>query len=440
MSKIWLQRIRGGLVVANLPLVTFGLLLTGFTSFIFNHTASAQPSYPPPTGVYCSCGPTTGVGNGSVDPLIAAKSFVNGILVRVGWERIESSDGSCNWTLIDGQIAAANKFGKKISLGIGCGIAIPQWVFDAGAKRLVATVPIRDTIAVPWDKVFLEKWTRFISALGARYKNDTTINLVYMTNSTGNGFEMQLPFVTVPALADAGYTDAMMIASWKSVMDAFRAAFPNHYLTNDFHPVNGSNAVADSVYAYAVSSIGSRYGANAWWWTQKNALSVYPSQYDILLQSAKNNVFTGVQFAYNGSLDSAKFGPGGMPEALRLAIDSRVCYWEIWNQDILNPKFDSLLSHAACSGATGFVNDTDPRSGFQIYPNPCNGMFVAVLHDLHEGLLLVHNTLGSEVFRKQYSREESVTIDLSHCDPGLYLLSVIAGDRRLLNSKLIITR
>lgn len=202
-------------------------------------------------------------------------------------------------------------------------------------------MPISDTIAVPWDNTFLTKWTDFIAALGARYKNDTTIQLVYITNSTANGFEMQLPFVSNPTLTAAGYTDTKMIQSWKTVIDAYNTAFPNHYLSNDFHPVNSSNAVADSVYAYAQLKMGPRYGANAWWWTQKNT-TVYPSQYSILTNSANNNSFTGVQFAYSGTTDSAQFGMGGMPAAMQLAVTSKICYWELWNQDILNSKFDSL--------------------------------------------------------------------------------------------------
>lgn len=140
---------------------------------------SAQPGFPPPSGVYCSCGPTTGSGSGSVDPAVAAKSFVKGILVRVAWDLLEPTDNTYNWALIDSQVSAANKYHKKIALGIGCGISIPQWVFSAGAQYLVSSVPYADTIALPWDNIFLGRWTEFISALGARYKNDTTIQLVY---------------------------------------------------------------------------------------------------------------------------------------------------------------------------------------------------------------------------------------------------------------------
>ena len=403
----------------------------------------AQPSFPPPSGVYCSCGPTTGIGAGSVDPAVAAKPFVKGILVRVGWNYLETSDNTYNWALIDSQLSAARSYSKKVSLGIGCGIQIPQWVFTVGAQRLVTTVPIADTIAVPWDSVFLHKWTEFITALGNRYKNDTTIQLVYMTNSTANGFEMQMPFVSNPTLAAVGYTSAKMTNSWKMVIDTFNAAFPNHYLSNDFHPVNNSDSVADSVYAYAIAKVGSRYGANAWWWTQHNT-AVYPAEYTILQNSAVNNDFTGIQMAYSGTSDSASFGAGGMPAALQLAIGQGVCYWELWNQDILNAAFDSLLSHASCSPATSIGNTATAVAEIKIYPNPSDGVFYIVPTSGSEnktGELKVYNTLGQMVLNEQLSfTNGAYKVYLPGCADGLYFIQVISKGAGIYMDKILVRR
>lgn len=414
-------------------------LISGTFLFITSYGLSAQ-TYPPPSGVYCSCGPTTGVGYGSVNPSIAVKPFVKGILVRVAWELVEPTDNNYNWSLIDGQITAANTYGKKISLGIGCGIMIPQWVFDAGAQRLVTPAPIVDTIAVPWDAIFLNKWTEFISALGARYQNDTTINLVYITTSSQNGFEMQLPPATTPTLTAVGYTDAKMISSWKTIMNSFNSAFPNHYLTNDFHPVNGSDVVADSVYEYAVSAIGSRYGASAWWWSQHNT-TVYPSQYVILQNSTINNNFTGIQMVKSGTLDSAKFGPGGMPAALQLAKSDGICYWEFWNSDILNPAFDSLLNNTYCTPVTGIKEENDNPNIFQTYPNPANDKLYISFFDNEKFQLKIFNNLGEEVLNCQLPNNSSpATLDISGLRQGIYFICIITDKQKFYYRKLIIAK
>ncbi len=415
-------------------------LLISLLSFTFTHFSIAQPSFPPPSGVYCSCGPTTGIGSGSVAPAVAAKPFVKGILVRVAWDLMEPADNIYNWTLIDGQISAAKSYNKKISLGIGCGIHIPQWVFNSGAQRLVSSVPFNDTIAVPWDSVFLNKWTGFITALGNHYQNDTTITLVYMTASTGNGFEMELPFVTTPTLSIAGYSDTKMIKSWKTIIDAFNSAFPNHFLTNDFHPVNGSNTVADSVYAYAVSTIGSRYGANAWWWTQNNT-TVYPSQYTIIRNSASSNNFTGIQMAYSGTTNPNSFGTGGMPAALQLAITNGICYWEVWNNDILNNAFDSLLANASCSITTNVVTEKSTENNFEIYPNPASDKLIISFSNRKTFTLKILNSIGQEVSDQIFSKNlKTETIDISKLQTGIYFVKAITDDQEVFNQKIIISR
>lgn len=392
-----------------------------FLFIAYSVSCIAQPAFPPPTGVYCSCGPTTGNGYGSVAPAIAAKPFVKGILVRVGWELLEPTDNNYNWSLLDTQINRAQQYSKKVSLGIGCGIQIPQWVFDNGAQRLISSSPFNDTIAVPWDTVYLTKWKEFITTLGSRYKNDTTIQLVYITHSTANGFEMQLPRVTTPTLAAVGYTDTKMADSWNEVVATFNTAFPNHYLTNDFHPVNNSDAVADTVYNYAVKTIGQRYGPAAWWWTQKNT-TVYPAQYNIMKTATPNNKFGFVQFANSGTSDSAKFGAGGMPAALQLAINDGICYWEIWNEDILNTKFDSLLSNATCTYVSITDNEIVMQESLYVYPNPASNIVTINLPKIENHVSIID--VNGKCILNKHTKEPKLTFDVLTLNRGIYIIRI----------------
>lgn len=415
------------------------LITTVFAVVMFG-----QPTYPPPSGVYCSCGPTTStVGAGSVDPAVASKSFVKGILVRIGWKDIEPSDNTYNWALLDNQINAANSYGKKISLAISGGPNSPSWLYSLGTQTISYTIPFPGTIPVLWNTTFLTKWTEFVRALGNKYKNDTTIRLVYISNATTNGIEMQLPFSPTPSYASISYTDQKVINSWKQVIDTFSVAFPNHYLSNDFHPVNSSNAVADSVYNYAKLKMPNRYGANAWWWTQNNT-TVYPSQYTILQNSAVTNIFTGVQMAYSATTDSASFGAGGLHTALSLAISKGICYWEVWNQDILNPNLASLLTNStSCSTITGVteaksINETD----YLIYPNPSTGkMVISFKKSIAKNFdVKIYNQLGSLVHNQTSLNDLAMPIDLSHLHTGLYFLYLSCDNQDYQCQKLILIK
>lgn len=397
----------------------FLLLLLSFYAF---NIGNAQPTYPPPSGVWCSCPPSKGMGSGSVHPAVASKSYVNGILVRVVWKDLEPSDDVYNWSLIDDQIAAAQSYDKKISLGVGGGPNSPTWLYDLGADTLSYDFPFSGTIPIPWDTVFLTQWTALIAEIGNRYQNDTTIQLVYITNTSGNGFEMQLPFNPTPTYASIGYTDQKVIDSWKYVIDTFNTYFPNHYLTNDFHPVNSSNIVADSVYAYATSEIGPRYGASGWWWTQHNT-TVYPAQYSILQNSASNNLFTGIQMAASGVTNPTTFGTGGMPEALNLAIANNVCYWEIWNQDITDGMFDDLLSQASCSTVRTAEIVKDEK-GLIVFPNPSKGVFrISSKHNKLQTIELADG-VGKVLFYQDGINAHQFQLDISNQKNGLYFLRI----------------
>lgn len=418
---------------------TFTALLVLLSCFISANFASAQPNYSPPSGVWCSCPPSTGIGTGSVVPAVAAKSYVNGILVRVVWKDIEPTDNTYNWALIDDQITAAQTYGKKISLAVGGGPNTPNWLYSLGADSMSYTLPFPGTMPVPWDGIFLSKWTEFIGELGTRYQNDTTIQLVYITNASQNGFEMQIPHNPTPSYTSLAYTDQKMIDSWKQIMDAFNAGFPNHYLSNDYHPVNSSDVVADSIYSYANQTIGDRYGANAWWWTQNNT-SVYPAQYAILQNSANSHTFSGIQMAASGTSNPSSFGLGGMPEALNLAISNNVCYWEVWNEDILNSAFDSLLQSAACSslGIGESFMKTNPV--LQVSPNPSSGIFSIALDGNPITSLEIVNVLGEIVFQKSELQSSAVAIDLSFAPEGIYYVRARDSKNKSFAQKLILLK
>jgi hypothetical protein len=417
----------------KVKIIILGILIICSTNWTF-----AQPSYPAPTGVWCSCPPTTGTGSGSVMPAVAAKSYVKGILVRVAWKDIETSDNTYNWALIDGQITSAQAYGKKISLAIGGGPNSPSWLYSLGVQSISYTVPFSGTIPIPWDTTFLTKWTEFIVELGNRYANDTTIQLVYITNSSGNGFEMQLPFSPTPSYTSIAYTDQKIIDSWEEVIGSFNSSFPNHYLTNDFHPVNSSNIVADSIYAYAILNIGSRYGANGWWWTQNNT-TVYPTQYAILQNSTTTNLFTGIQMARSGVTDSASFGAGGMPTALSLAISNQICYWEIWNNDITSGTFDTLLSNAVCSPILGVEEANDIDNYLTVFPNPSQNIFSITLKNNHIEEVEVINELGQTIFRKDNIGNNQYSFSLGNTIDGIYFLKVI-DDKKVISFRKIILK
>jgi hypothetical protein len=98
------------------------------------------------------------------------------------------------------------------------------------------------TMPVPWDPVHLAAWTHFIARLVERYRDHPAIALVHMTDASANGFEMQLPFTPEDRQGwqRIGYTTDRHSASWRSVIDAFAAAFPHTGLRTRSRSGHGS--------------------------------------------------------------------------------------------------------------------------------------------------------------------------------------------------------
>ena len=284
----------------------------------------------------------------------------------------------------------------------------------------------------------MAEWTDLITDLGERYQNDTTIQLVYMTNATSNGFEMQMPFSPSPTYEELGYTEEKVINSWRTVIDQYNAAFPNHYLTNDFHPVNTTDEIGEVVYTYATETIGERYGANAWWWTQNNT-EVYPAQYGILQHSTDNNIYSGVQFAKSGVSDSASFGPGGLPAALELAIENNICYWEVWNADIIDGGFDSLFTAAKCVVDDLKISDFSNTS-FKLYPNPTRGELTIIMNRGQIQEISIYNAIGDAIQSHIYNESNNIRIDLNELKSGIYYVQITTENGEQFTEKILLMR
>ena len=346
-------------------------------------------------------------------------------------------EGDFQWALLDSQFAAADRYGKRVTLAVLNGPACPGWLFAQGAEPfpyLFRGSP--NTLAVPWDSVFIAKWGATVAAVGARYRNQASLALVHATHSTGNGFEMQLPSTPtdVSNWQARGYSHARVIDSWARVLDAFADAFPTTSVDVDVHPVVGSDSVANGVIAEGSRRMGDRFGVFAAWWSQNNT-SVYPGSYQ-LLQTGVDSSFGAVQMVASGSSDSARFGPGGMPAALDLAASQGVRYWEVWNSDILDPDFESLLRTYNTS-ATVDVLPTRPlrELGVSMAPNPTREEVLVRLTLEHASTVAVRviDVAGREVASAvQFHGQPGplvLRIWLRDEPPGLYFVNVIRDDR-----------
>ncbi|APR66751.1 hypothetical protein CN03_07255 [Thalassolituus oleivorans] len=304
-----------------------------------------EPTYKV-TGTFCSCGPTSQT-NSSINRDTENLDYLDGVLVRISWADMNPQAGIYDWSYLDEQIGYAEQRNTKIALAILNGPYAPTWLAEEGATMFEYT--LRGNVVslpLPWDTVYLSYYQAFIEELGARYSGNEFIDLVHITNSTTNGFEMQYTFnsAQITDFETAGYTEELLINSWTTIIDAYATAFPNKPIDVEVHPVFFSDKIATDVVDHGLALYGKRFGVLAAWWSEHNAKNVYTSMFTILKNVQKES-FAGVQLVGAVSTGLNPLTEEQLAAALQLAIDNGFYYMEIWNNDLANTQLSDLITN-----------------------------------------------------------------------------------------------
>jgi Beta-galactosidase len=183
----------------------------------------------------------------SVSDSILASPQLSGIHLRDAWDLLEPAPGVFSFSWLDGQLARAKAADKQVTLGIYTGKHSPSWL----------GVPLVSGVPTPWDPRVTAANDAMIAALGQKYANDPSVVAVHMSApATDASMEMHYPSGLTKA---PGYSDAAVIQSWESSIDAYSQAFPNTALVLDLAMVpDVRGAVTNAVVDYAESTLGER--------------------------------------------------------------------------------------------------------------------------------------------------------------------------------------
>ncbi len=301
--------------------------------------------------------------------------FVDGIAVRTLWKTLEPAEGQYDWSFLDSEIQKAASTGKKISLSIAASRGAPDWVYAAGAQpyQFIDQNPNHPTFGqvltmpIPWDSVFLAKWTAFIRTLGSRYAGDPTLAYIQgATASVTNGWGLPEVDATGQSWVKYGYTPEKLLAAMTTVLDTFMSAFPStHHWgavgTIKFEPqVSGQSPtyVAEQIAAYGFQTYPDRFGV--WREDLSGCIPNPPTggQWKILWDHKGRN---GAQMLWNVQDGPTRMNPCGitpndkptvLKEALSTAMDYGMSYVEIYQIDVLDPALAPVIQFAAENLAT----------------------------------------------------------------------------------------
>lgn len=150
----------------------------------------------------------------------------DGLAYRGQWKELEPREGQYNWTQPDTALRKAKEARKLISISITAGARTPQWVFDAGAQFWTyqgggTGPPGTYTMPMPWDKLFLRTFKRFLEAFHARYGSE-------ITHTNVGGINSDTQEVLLPAEVNGGYPanlNERLEEAWRSLLDFYQSTF-----------------------------------------------------------------------------------------------------------------------------------------------------------------------------------------------------------------------
>jgi hypothetical protein len=271
---------------------------------------------------------------------------LTGVSLRAGWSDVEPEETRFVWHF-DADIEQARKAGKQVMLRVSPGARSPQWVYTAGAKPFVfqEANPHKKTqgetmqTPIPWDPVFLKKWTAFIKAMGRKYADNPTVVLIQMVGPNKHGGEMHLPKTAADKQNwdKAGYSKDKLVGAYKVVIDAYDEAFPQKPLALDVAIPVYQDGAAEEILAYAQRKLGKRFCV------QHNALAAKTSEdankVHQLVRSYDGKATVGYQLLCSATGKSqftgggTRFG-GSLREAFAIGLRGGGSYFEIYTADL----------------------------------------------------------------------------------------------------------
>ncbi|MDX2172202.1 MAG: T9SS type A sorting domain-containing protein [Bacteroidota bacterium] len=427
-------------------------LLT-ITSLFFAINALAQ--FTGHSGVYY-----LGTANIPISTTQYSNPNISGAVVRCRWNDIESTPGNFNWSFVDGEIAKAVTYNKKISLQP---LGKPDWLDSIGVQKYFYIE--KSTFSpnfgqvvsdiIPWDSIYVKRYKQFLVQMANKYANNPVVTYV---NAVGGNFSRGLPdtvIVDTVTLAKQAfwvtynYNADTLGHLMNNITDYYMSLFPTtpmwcsvDYVTYQPNASGQPRNYLASIYCnYGITNYPDRFGL-----FREDISGCNPNFSNIATTShwyimQQNPCRTGAQMLWNVQDGPARMNQCGiLPNTKSVVLDSAVKkglalgmrYLEIYGSDIADASLVTSIQQANtnliakglfCNPTTGF-NEPTIEKEFSIYPNPANDNVSIILPETlnYIGQISILNSLGMEV--KTINLTNSAQFNIAELPIGLYFVKL----------------
>lgn len=285
----------------------------------------------------------------------AARATVDGLAFRTSWRVLEPQDGIYDWTTLDAAFDTVRARGKQLTLHVGASfLGVPPWLAGLGTVTYTYTTPMGTTVTepIPWDTIFISRYTHFVATLAAHVQTRGDTGLLYAVSDGVPIAEMSIVGCQNGTLSGGiAYSRANYLNAWKTTIDAHAAAFSTTALfisapvTVICIPDNDGKAFYTEVlnHALAKTAKATVFAADL------NALgSARLAQVDASISTRAAVAF---QTIWSSTNDPQNRMQGLLMDAVCRGLGSGARYFEIYKADISSP--DAAIQDAIQRARTG---------------------------------------------------------------------------------------
>jgi hypothetical protein len=281
--------------------------------------------------------------NANLDRLLQNPN-IDGLALQEGWELLEPEQGKYRWESLDHALDLAIRYRKYLSIHLLASPRPPHWLEQEGAQFFsgVDFRQRRTRDVVPWDRVYLERYTKFLQTLASHLQQRKAESYVFGLGAVVPVAECNLVCCRGNMLGDVRYDRSAYLAACKQMLDVYASTFRQARIFIS-PPVRNLICVPEPDHNFFPEEMNyglSKYGKRMWMFAAD--LNAEGSERTAPYLQFASKTGLGYQTIWSATDDPGHrmkgTFPGNLLESVNRGIKNGALYFEIYAVDVLNPS------------------------------------------------------------------------------------------------------